>query len=114
MQSTIVLRSRKSYRLALAPICRLSRPGGINAISTNAQPCTDLFELLDRSRMKSAHPIGSHSDLEAAALRCSIHDVLNDPPGAFIVRGIGIVRETTRERIDDHPWNISIRLIAGH
>src|SRR5579862_9184673 len=110
MHCTIVLRSRKSDRLALTPIRGLSRSGGINAISAHAKPCTNLFELLDSSRMKSTHAIGPYSDLEAAAFRCGIHDVLHDPPGSLIVRGIGIIREPTRERIDDHPRSICVRL----
>src|SRR5579863_6586884 len=62
--------SRESDCLALAPICGLSRPGCINSLSADVQPRAYLFELLDRSRVKSPRRIRSDSDLEVASLSC--------------------------------------------
>src|ERR1035437_7443779 len=68
IHGTIVLCSRESDCLALAPVCGLSRPGCINALSTDVQPRAYLFELFDCNRVKSPRGIRSDSDLEVASL----------------------------------------------
>jgi hypothetical protein len=64
--------------------------------------------------MKSAVCIGADAHHEIATLGDRIGEIVNDPLGAFVFRGVTFPGEIPPQRIDHHPGHVVRFLLPGH